>query len=226
MPPLRHLITALSGILLAFVAGSVDTATFLRVSELFSAHITGNFVVFAIAMVHGVRRVDWLKLIALPVFFIGVPLATFIYDRTRHKIRIVLALEALLLLGAGGLELLLHTRTYDAWLAMMLVLAMAVQNAAHQVEPSLGATSAVMTTNAAKLFVALWRTLSPPPPGEATVKAHGIAARMACFALGCVISAFGTHAFGLASVLLPAFIVGLVAASYQTTQQEFHAGRA
>jgi uncharacterized membrane protein YoaK (UPF0700 family) len=226
MLPPRHLITACSGALLAFVAGSVDTATFLRVSELFSAHITGNFVVFAIALVHGVRGVDWLKLIALPVFFIGVPLAAFIYDRARQKICIVLALEAMLLVGVGGLELLLRTPAYDAWLAMMLVLAMAVQNAAHQVEPSLGATSAVMTTNAAKLFVALWRTLSPPPPDEPPVKAHGIAARMVCFALGCVISAFATQAFGLASVLLPAGIVVLVAASYQRDQQEFHAGLA
>ncbi len=73
------------GVLLAFVAGYVDTATFLRVSELFSAHITGNFVVFAIALVHGVKGVDWLKLIALPVFFLGVPLATFVYDRSRQK---------------------------------------------------------------------------------------------------------------------------------------------
>ncbi|WP_297299053.1 YoaK family protein [uncultured Methylovirgula sp.] len=215
MPPIRDLITPLGGILLAFVAGSVDTATFLQVYELFSAHITGNFVVFAIALVHGVRGVDWLKLIALPVFFMGVPLAAFVYDRSRHKIRVVFALEALLLAAAGGLELLLQTHAYDGWLAMLLVLAMAVQNAAHQVEPGLGATSAVMTTNAAKLFVALWRRFSPPPPGEATVKANGIAARMACFALGCIVSAFATHDFGLASVLLPAGIVVLVAAFYR-----------
>ena len=215
MPPIRNLITPCSGIMLAFVAGFVDTATFLRVSELFSAHITGNFVVFAISLVRGVRSVDWLKLIALPVFFIGVPLATFIYDRTQHKIRIVLALEAALLLTVGSLELLVRTRVYDAWLAMLLVLAMAVQNAAHQVEPSLGPTSAVMTTNAARLFVALWRIVSPPPPGEVLVKAHGIAGRLACFALGCIVSAFATHDFGLASVLLPTMIVALVAAFHQ-----------
>ncbi|MEI9914825.1 MAG: YoaK family protein [Methylovirgula sp.] len=120
------------GVLLAFVAGYVDTATFLRVSELFSAHITGNFVVFAIALVHGVKGVDWLKLIALPVFFLGVPLATFVYDRSRQKIRTVLAIESSLLVGVGITELLPHSAAYDAGLAMLLVLAMAIQNAAHQ----------------------------------------------------------------------------------------------
>ena len=48
---MRNPIRLCSGVLLAFVAGYIDTATFLRVSELFSAHITGNFVVFAIALV-------------------------------------------------------------------------------------------------------------------------------------------------------------------------------
>ncbi len=208
---MRHLITPCSGVVLAFVAGYVDAATFLQVSELFSAQITGNFVVFAIALAHGVKSVDWLKLIALPVFFVGVPLATLIYDRSRHKIRIVFAFEAALLTGAGSFALL-HPHADDGWLAMMLVLAMAIQHAAHQVEPSLGATSAVMTTNAAKLFVALWRKLTPPPPGVTSVKAEGIAARMLFFALGCVISAFATHDFGLASVILPALLVALIAA--------------
>ncbi|HEY0144632.1 MAG TPA: YoaK family protein [Methylovirgula sp.] len=120
------------GVLLAFVAGYVDTATFLRVSELFSAHITGNFVVFAIALVHGVKGVDWLKLIALPVFFLGVPLATFVYDRSRQKIRTGRASESARRVGVGITELLPHSAAYDAGLAMLLVLAMAIQNAAHQ----------------------------------------------------------------------------------------------
>jgi uncharacterized membrane protein YoaK (UPF0700 family) len=208
---MRIPIAPLSGVLLAFVAGYVDTATFLRVSELFSAHITGNFVVFAIALVHGVRRVDWLKLIALPVFFVGVPLATLVYDRSQQKIRTVLAIESSLLIGVGIIEFLPHSPAYDAGLAMLLVLAMAMQNAAHQVEPSLGPTSAVMTTNAARLFVALWRKASPPPSEAAPVKARGIGARLICFALGCAVSAFAANSFGLAAVLLPGLVVAFVA---------------
>lgn len=210
---MQNLIRLYSGVLLAFVAGSIDTATFLRVSELFSAHITGNFVVFAIALVHGVREVDWLKLIALPVFFFGVALATLLYDRTAARIRTVLVCELALLGGAGVLALVPQMQTHIAWLAMALVLAMAFQNAAHQLDVTLGPTSAVMTTNAAKLFVALWRKVLTAPEDVPMVKADGIGARMICFAAGCAVSAFATHRFGLASVLLPAALVGLVVAA-------------
>jgi uncharacterized membrane protein YoaK (UPF0700 family) len=208
---MRIPVAPFSGVLLAFVAGYVDTATFLRVSELFSAHITGNFVVFAIALVHGVKGVDWLKLAALPVFFLGVPVATFVYDRSRQKIRTVLAIEAAILIGVAIIEVLLHAPAYDVGCAMLLVLAMAIQNAAHQVEPGLGATSAVMTTNAAKLFVALWRKASPPLHAGAPVNAEGIGARLVCFAFGCAVSAFASNSFGLAAVLLPGLVVAFVA---------------
>lgn len=210
---MQNSIRLCSGVLLAFVAGYIDTATFLGVSELFSAHITGNFVVFAIALVHGVRGVDWLKLIALPVFFIGVPLATFLYDRTAARIRTVLICEAALLGGVGLLALFPQVQPHIAWLAMALVLAMAFQNAAHQLDATLGPTSAVMTTNSAKLFVALWRKVLTAPEDVPMVKADGIGARIIFFAGGCAVSAFATHRFGLASVLLPAALVGLVAAA-------------
>jgi uncharacterized membrane protein YoaK (UPF0700 family) len=203
--------TRWSGVLLGFVAGFVDTATFLKVSELFSAHITGNFVVIAIALVHGMKSPGWLKVAALPVFAVGVLLATFIFDRSHNRIDRVLVLEAALLFAVGGLEIVLHTPAYDPAFAMVLVLAMAFQNAAHQVEPSLGATSVVMTTNAAKLFVALWRDVSPPSGGSASATAEGIGTRIAMFGIGCVVSAFATNRFGLAAVILPAAIVAWVA---------------
>lgn len=210
---MQNSIRLCSGVLLAFVAGYIDTATFLRVSELFSAHITGNLVVFAIALVHGVRRVDWLKVIALPVFFLGVQMATFLYDRTSMRTRTILVCELVLLGGVGVLALFAQMQTHIAWLAMALVLAMAFQNAAHQLDDTLGPTSAVMTTNATKLFVALWRRVLGAPQGVPMVEADGIDARLIFFTVGCVVSAFATHRFGLASVLLPAALVGLVAAA-------------
>jgi uncharacterized membrane protein YoaK (UPF0700 family) len=216
---MRFVISRCGGVLLAFAAGFVDTATFLQVSELFSAHITGNFVVFAIALVHGLKSVDWLKLLALAVFFVGVPFATFIYDRAVHRIRAVLVIEALLLVAAAGLAMAVRTPAMTAFIAMMLVLAMAIQNAAHQLQPSLGASSAVMTTNAAKLFVVLWRKVNRPTGFADAEKADGIAARILTFALGCVASGFATHKAGLAAVILPATLVALVAASQDSDRR-------
>ncbi len=129
------------------------------------------------------------------------------------RIRTVLMCELALLGGVGLLALFAQMQTHIAWLAMALVLAMAFQNAAHQLDDTLGPTSAVMTTNSAKLFVALWRKVLRAPQGVPMVEADGIGARMIFFAAGCVVSAFATHRFGLASVLLPAALVGLVAAA-------------
>lgn len=44
-------------LLLAFVAGYVDTATFVEFAGLFAAHVTGNFVLFAAAIGRGVAIV-------------------------------------------------------------------------------------------------------------------------------------------------------------------------
>ncbi len=208
---MRIPIAPFSGALLAFVAGYVDTATFLRVSELFfgSHHRqSGRFLHLPCARCQRHRLAKTHR-------------AAGVFPRCAHgglclrplaaKNRIVLGIEASLLIGVAILEFLLHSPAYDAGLAMLLVLAMAMQNAAHLVEPSLGATSAVMTTNATRLFVALWRRASPPPVEAPPVKAGGIGARLICFAFGCVISAFAANRFGLAAVLLPGLVVAFVA---------------
>ena len=50
--------------LLSLIAGFVDSATFIHLHELFSAHVTGNFVVLAAAIGKGARSNDALKLLA------------------------------------------------------------------------------------------------------------------------------------------------------------------
>lgn len=54
-------------VLLSFNAGFVDTAGFVALQGLFTAHVTGNFVTFGAAMVLGTSGAV-AKLLALPVF--------------------------------------------------------------------------------------------------------------------------------------------------------------
>src|ERR1700755_1409266 len=54
-------------LLLSFNGGYVDTAGFLALQGLFTAHVTGNFVTFGAAMAHGTSGAV-AKLLALPVF--------------------------------------------------------------------------------------------------------------------------------------------------------------
>jgi len=60
--------------LLSFNGGFVDTAGFLGLQGLFTAHVTGNFVTLAAALVFGTHGVI-AKLIALPEFAVVVALA-------------------------------------------------------------------------------------------------------------------------------------------------------
>lgn len=54
-------------IILSLNAGYVDTAGFLALQGLFTAHVTGNFVTLGAAIAHGSSGIVS-KLLALPVF--------------------------------------------------------------------------------------------------------------------------------------------------------------
>ena len=60
--------------LLSFNGGFVDTAGFLGLEGLFTAHVTGNFVTLGAALVFGTHGVI-AKLLALPEFIAVVALA-------------------------------------------------------------------------------------------------------------------------------------------------------
>ena len=59
-------------LLLAAVAGFCDTATFVSGDSIFSAHVTGNFIVFAAQVIVGTEENAWIKLVTFPVFIIAV----------------------------------------------------------------------------------------------------------------------------------------------------------
>src|ERR1700723_2599095 len=62
-------------LLLTLVASFCDASTFVGAGRLFSAHVTGNFIVLAYDLVHGADRHEWSKLLAFPMFFSAVMIA-------------------------------------------------------------------------------------------------------------------------------------------------------
>src|SRR5712672_691125 len=87
-------------LLLSLNAGFVDTAGFLGLAGLFTAHVTGNFVTLGAALVLGTHGIIG-KVLALPVFILAIALARFAGAalRKRHApvLRIFLAVEVALL---------------------------------------------------------------------------------------------------------------------------------
>lgn len=86
--------------LLSFNGGFVDTAGFLGLAGLFTAHVTGNFVTLGAALVLGSHGIIG-KILALPVFVMSIALARLAGGilRARHApvLRIFLGVEVALL---------------------------------------------------------------------------------------------------------------------------------
>src|SRR6201993_4914450 len=93
-------------LLLSLNAGYVDTAGFLALQGLFTAHVTGNFVTIGATLVHGTSGV-LTKLLALPVFcavvFLTRCLSYKLSDFGLPVFRTMLVLKTLLLAAGAAL---------------------------------------------------------------------------------------------------------------------------
>jgi len=207
--------------LLALVAGFCDTATFIHMGGVFSAHVTGNFVLFAAALAQGIQGDDFLKIVTFPVFVIGVALAILVagrHARPHRKVIRILLMIMLLLFAAALLAFVgsyqnadIRLGNIDVLITLLLVTAMAMQNSIHRfIEGPMTTvmTGTVMNTTA-RLMNRYVLAIEAEPQKAA---APGVSPMMmiAAFALGCVIAGFLTVKFGLASIIVPAALLCLV----------------
>lgn len=217
--------------LLSLIAGFVDSATFVHLHELFSAHVTGNFVVLAAAIGKGTRANDALKLLAFPVFVLAAFIATVVHDRvwgnkpeTAFDHGITLAGGAMLIFAGliaftwpghrGGDAVSLA----DGIAGMISVAVMGMQNAIHRFAVSLAPPTTVMTGTVTQLTVLAARKIFPrSSPGVAAKAAppafslQGLTLFALAFAVGCMVSVPLTLVFGLVSLIVPGVILAGIA---------------
>jgi uncharacterized membrane protein YoaK (UPF0700 family) len=215
MPPaitathLRH------SVVLSFIAAFVDTYGYIGLFGVFTAHVTGNFVLIGAALVYG--RGDLLaRLLVLPLFLLAVA-ATYLCGRWLARRQIGLAAPALLvealLLIAAVLLTLVDGAMIDSGApltiiaALLLAAAMGVQNALNRLCFAGMAPSTVMTGNVTQVMIDLMMMLTSPPGAERE-QARQRFARLwpliAAFALGAAAGAIGFAWVGFCSLLLPA----------------------
>src|SRR5271156_1733502 len=110
-------------LLLSLNAGFVDTAGFLALQGLFTAHVTGNFVTLGASLVLGTSGAI-AKLLALPVFCAVVIAArltgTLLSNRAVRAFEFLIGIKILLLI-AGAL-LAIHFGPFhngDSWQAIV-----------------------------------------------------------------------------------------------------------
>ena len=145
--------------LLSFNAGFADTAGFVALQGLFTAHVTGNFVTLGAALVFGAHGII-AKLVALPEFILVVAVARILGGAFRKKgadaLWLLLGLEALLLTGFFLLAVMLGPfPDSDAPSALLVgfagVAAMAIQNAVQRVHFASIPPTTIMTANTTPL---------------------------------------------------------------------------
>ena len=136
--------------LLGFNAGYVDTAGFLALHGLFTAHVTGNFVTLAASLVHGTNGA-LAKLSALPVFCVLVVLS-----RLSRSVDLLMGTK-IVLLAAAALIMIAYGPFPDSDAAlpfsagMLMVAAMAIQNAVQRMHLTNVPPSTLMTWPVMKL---------------------------------------------------------------------------
>ncbi|HVZ44872.1 MAG TPA: YoaK family protein [Ramlibacter sp.] len=187
--------------ILSLMAGYADTSGFLALGGLFTSHVTGNFVTLGSAWVLGSGG-TLAKILALPTFCLTVLLVRLMGLRwraaKRPELRSMLTLQLALLIVAAGIAAWAgpfeNTDTGVALaLGMILVTAMAVQNAAHRIHLSHTPPSTVMTVSTTQIMLDLGDMLhGDPPERPAAIRARlkTMTSNVVLFAAGCGLAAF------------------------------------
>ncbi|MGJ5019210.1 YoaK family protein [Bradyrhizobium oligotrophicum] len=182
-------------LLLSVNAGYVDTAGFLALQGLFTAHVTGNFVTFGAALALGTSGAT-AKLLALPVFclvVIATRLAGTLLSRRWSRAFEVLIGVKLMLLVLGAVLAIHFGPFHDGdsreaiITGMVLVAAMAIQNAVHRIHLPSSPPSTLMTGTTTQVMIDLADRIyvgdkSQAPPSARLMQ---MAINVLAFALGC-----------------------------------------
>lgn len=202
--------------LLAWVAGYCDTATFVSGDSIFSAHVTGNFIVFAAQVSSGsTSGAAWIKLLTFPVFVIAVMAGGWLAEKSTKKYRILLA-EGIILTACGTAAFFLPILTsleekpVTYLIVMVTVLGMGLQNAFGKLfaKETHGPTT-MMTGNVTQAALDLGTVIRKGRLGNelsvSSLKKQAVT--IGGFLAGCVIGAVVARWVGLSAIIIPGIAI-------------------
>jgi uncharacterized membrane protein YoaK (UPF0700 family) len=200
--------------LLGFNGGFVDTAGFLGLQGLFTAHVTGNFVTLGAALVFGTHGVI-AKLIALPEFVVVVALARLTGAALRKwgmdALRLLLVAKVIFLLAFFVLGVALGPFPDSDSLAALLtgfagIAGMAIQNAVQRVHFAHIPPTTIMTGNTTQAVldaVDLARGVPVPDAAAVRVRFRQTVRGIVWFAAGCAVAALLYYWFAFWCLAVP-----------------------
>jgi len=199
--------------LLGFNGGYVDTAGFLALHGLFTAHVTGNFVTLAASLVYGTSGA-LAKLSALPVFCALVLLA-----RLSRSVDLLLGTK-IVLLAAAALIMIAYGPFPDSGTGlafsagMLMVAAMAIQNAVHRMHLANAPPSTLMTGTTTQVMLDLadlLRGVDAPERAAAQQRLRKLVPAVVIFAFGCAMAALAYIGIGMWCFALPPIVAAAIA---------------
>jgi uncharacterized membrane protein YoaK (UPF0700 family) len=203
-------------LLLTFVAGYCDTVTFIAANEIFSAHVTGNFIVLAYDLVNRSNGDTWTKLLTFPVFVAAVMAGGWLAGKSTREY-LLLLIEGGLLLLSGGLALLLLQEGQSSaspllLITMLIVFAMGLQNAFSRLfsKQTFGPTTVMtgtVTQAALDLSVGVTTGFADETRRESLKKQSVM---IVGFLLGCLLGALAAKLYGLPVVVFPGLLLTLL----------------
>ncbi|SKC88544.1 YoaK family protein [Paraburkholderia hospita] len=201
---------------LAAIAGYVDTLSFVALFGLFTAHVTGNFVLIG-AEAAGFGQGVFMKLMAFPAFVAGVVVSSLLVKRIEpttpsRSACLLYAVQAALMLAfclAGvGVSPVVHSDSTPVIICGMVgAAAMGVQNAHGRLVARPGVPNTVMTGNVTQAVLDVIDILSPSAPSDANAVARTRLGKMlptiVAFAAGAIIGALAYRHAGFWALLVP-----------------------
>jgi len=213
--------------LLSFNGGYVDTAGYLSLQGLFTAHVTGNFVTIGAALVFGTSGLV-AKLLALPVFcmvIIVTRLISFILPARWAAFETMLNLKLLLLIVAAVLAIAMGPFANGNGapaiiVGMTLVSAMAIQNAANRIHLSAAPPTTIMTGTTTQIMIDIADLIRGVPGAARDVirsRLRRMCVAVASFAVGAAAAAMLFHAIGSWCFALPPVVAFLARISAKSS---------
>ena len=204
--------------LLSFVAGYIDSVTFLGLYGIFVAQMTGSFVLAGTQLVAN-EQGYLVKLLAIPAFFVAGCIATLIAtlaeQRSGRALALVMTFECLLLSGLVVLHVTVPMTDIDAPAVLVTALvgiaAMGVQSAMVRLLMHGVASTNVMTTNTTQMAVdvtlvllhSVSRTRAVSTADAARARLSGLLPIVIGFVCGTATGAIGYAVTGFWTLLVP-----------------------
>jgi uncharacterized membrane protein YoaK (UPF0700 family) len=207
------------GWLLSFAAGYVDVVGFAALFGLFTAHVTGNFVMIGVELI-GASEGLLTKLLALPTFAVAVGctrLAETALRRHGKPVTAILFLAEGVLLAvfmAAGLAVL-PLAGADAGAPLVViggllgVAAMGVQNAMSRTILSEAGPTTIMTGNTTQIVIDVVDLPGAAPEARAAIRRRlgKMLPAVIGFAAGAIIGALAFRQFSFWCILLPSLLL-------------------